>query len=162
MFQQNIFRNIRKFLWSQLPFFLCKYEKCTPPPPPVISPCHLIHRQPPSPRMAFLQFHPATISLFPLDNRLPHPNAQSKPSRDGWAAQFEGLVWAEVAKVRAQRPFRAQKGHPICFSLSHLLKARWAQRRSPTNCPIPTDLWYGHHLHYTVQIFVVSMIFFFK
>ncbi len=28
MFQQYIFRNIRKFLWSQLPFFLCKYECC--------------------------------------------------------------------------------------------------------------------------------------
>ncbi len=61
---------------------------------------------------------PSNISLFPLDNHLPHPNAQSKPSRDGWAAQFEGLVWAEVAKVRAQRPFRAQKGHPICSSPS--------------------------------------------
>uniref|UniRef100_A0A673I303 Rho guanine nucleotide exchange factor (GEF) 25b n=1 Tax=Sinocyclocheilus rhinocerous TaxID=307959 RepID=A0A673I303_9TELE len=40
--------------------------------------CLLIYLQPPSPLMTSLQSHPATISLFPLDNHLLHHSAPSR------------------------------------------------------------------------------------
>jgi len=102
--------------------------------------------------MTFLQSHPANISLFPLDGHLTHLPTLWRPSRDGWAAQFESWVWEEVARVRAQMSFRAQTGQAICFYPFHQLKAHWAQQRRPKNCPTPTDLWYAHHLHYCSKV----------